>query len=164
LREQGYTIDYNFEGEDASFLSDVVVVTDPPQLMRIIENIFSNIVKYADKSQLVYIFVDSEVDELTIKVVNSVSKTANEAQRNGIGMKSCMKLSNSMDIRFSYDECDGFFTTHMYIPIIPHINYDEVEEERGGFKQWLASTLEKWKSLTKKVFLGTFSGNRREKK
>ena len=164
LREQGYTIDYNFESEESTFLSDVIVVTDPPQLMRIIENIFSNIVKYADKLQPISIFVDSEVDEMTIKVVNLVDKNANEAQKNGIGMKSCMKLSNAMDIRFSYDECDGFFTTHMYIPIIPQINYDEVEEEKGGFDQWLASTLEKWKSLMRKVFLGTFSGNRREKK
>jgi len=146
LREQGYDIQYNYEKENAEFLSDVVMVTDPAQLMRIVENTFSNIFKYADKSAPVSIFTDSEVDEMTIKVSNSVSENIDEAQRNGIGLKSCMKLANAMDIRFSYGEENGIFDVTMYVPIIPHIDYSESEDEESeGVTGWMNSVLEKLK-------------------
>ena len=101
LREQGYTIDFNFEEEDNAFLSDVIVVTDPPQLMRIVENIFSNIMKYADMEKPVSIYVGADADEMTIKVSNYSRSNPDEAQKNGIGLRSCMKLANAMDVRFS---------------------------------------------------------------
>ena len=135
LREQGYTIDFNFEGEENDFLSDIIVVTDPPQLMRIVENIFSNVMKYADKDKPVTVFVGAEVDEMTIRVTNYVRQNPDEAQKNGIGLRSCMKLANAMDVRFSSAEEDGVFNSVMYIPIIPHIDYSEGEDEEevGGF-------------------------------
>ena len=151
LREQGYEIDFNFEGESNEFLSDVVVVTDPPQLMRIVENIFSNVMKYADKEKRVTVFVGAETDEMTIKVCNSVAKNPDMAQKNGIGLRSCLKLANAMDIRFSSVEEDGEFTSLMYVPIIPNIEYsdDTGEEEGGGVGKWFRSAFEKCKSLVK---------------
>ena len=154
LREQGYNINYNFEQEGAGFLEDTVMVTDPAQLMRIVENIFSNILKYADKSAPVSIYTNSEIDEMTIKVSNKTSDNIDEAQRNGIGLKSCMKLANAMDIRFSYGEEDGVFLVTMYVPIIPRIAYDDTDDtdtdERSGFAKWLHHSLEKLKFWQKK--------------
>ena len=153
LREQGYDIEFNFEGEDNDFLENVIVVTDPPQLMRIVENLFSNIIKYADKEKPVTIYVDSDVDEMTIKVSNFIASTHDEAQKNGIGLRSCMKLANAMDIRFSTEEEDGVFTSLMYIPIIPDIDYSMVEttEESEGIPAWLESILAKYKSFMTKL-------------
>ena len=153
LREQGYTIDFNFEGEDNEFLSDTIVVTDPPQLMRIVENIFSNVMKYADKEKPVSIFVGAEVDEMTIKVTNHVAQKIDGAQKNGIGLRSCMKLANAMDIRFSSDGEDGVFNSVMYVPIIPHIEYSDTEgeEERGGFIGWLTYVFERLKNYSTKA-------------
>ena len=150
LREQGYTIDFNFEGEENDFLSDTIVVTDPPQLMRIVENIFSNVMKYADKEKPVTVFVGAEVDEMTIKVTNYVRPNPDEAQKNGIGLRSCMKLANAMDIRFSSAEEDGVFNSVMYIPIIPHIDYSEVEDEDnvGGFIGCINSIFKKLKKFS----------------
>ena len=154
LREQGYTIDFNFEGEDNEFLSDTIVVTDPPQLMRIVENIFSNVMKYADKEKPVSIFVGAEVDEMTIKVTNHVAQNIDGAQKNGIGLRSCMKLANAMDIRFSSDGEDGVFNSVMYVPIIPHIEYSDTEgeEERGGFIGWLTYVFERLKNYSTKAW------------
>ena len=156
LREQGYSIEYNFEGKDADFLGSVVMVTDPPQLMRIIENIFSNVIKYADKEKSITVYVDSFVDEMIIKVSNYPSKNPDQAQKNGIGLRSCMKLANAMDIRFSSSEEDGIFSSDLYIPIIPDIEYtdteaEEVEEEKKGFITWLSSVSEKLKSALLKT-------------
>ena len=153
LREQGYNIDFNFEGEGNDFLENVIVVTDPPQLMRIVENLFSNIIKYADKEKPVTIYVDSDIDEMTIKVSNFIASTHDEAQKNGIGLRSCMKLANAMDIRFSTEEEDGIFTSLMYIPIIPDIDYSMIEtvEESEGIPEWLESILEKYKNFMTKL-------------
>lgn len=157
LREQGYNISFNFEEKESDFLENVIVVTDPPQLMRIVENLFSNIMKYADKEKPVTIFVDSDTDEMTIKVSNFVSLAPDEAQKNGIGLRSCMKLANAMDIRFSTKEEDGVFTSLMYIPIIPDIDYSIIEntEESEGMPEWLESILQKcksfWKNLCAKI-------------
>ena len=152
LREQGYEIEFNFEAEENEFLSDVIVVTDPPQLMRIVENIFSNIMKYADKEKPVTVYVGSEIDEMTIKISNSVAKVIDSAQKNGIGLRSCMKLANAMDIRFSSEENEGVFTSLMYIPIIPNIEYTDDVVEEGGFSEWLRSVFEKFKTFSVKTW------------
>ena len=148
LREQGYNIEYNFENENSDFLDDVTMVTDPPQLMRIVDNLFSNILKYADVEKPVNVFIDSFTDEMLIKVSNYPSLNPDKAQKNGIGLQSCLKLANAMDIRFSSGEDDGIFSTEMYIPIIPHIDYhfneqEEMLDESEGFAGWLNSVLEK---------------------
>ena len=156
LREQGYTIDFNFEGEDNDFLSDTIVVTDPPQLMRIVDNIFSNVMKYANKDALVSVFVGAEVDEMTIRVTNRVRPNPDEAQKNGIGLRSCMKLANAMDVRFSSAEEGGVFNSVMYVPIIPHVVYDdEVDEVTGGFIGWLKSIFEKSLTFLKELCVRT---------
>ena len=148
LREQGYNIEFNFESESNEFLNNVIVVTDPPQLMRIVENIFSNIMKYADIEKSVTIFVGSNVDELTIKVTNYPNPNPDAAQKNGIGLRSCMKLANAMDIRFSSAEEDGVFTSLLYIPIIPVVEYTtENVVEKRGIVEWLKSIFKKSKSL-----------------
>ena len=149
LREQGYTIDFNFESEDNSFLSNTIVVTDPPQLMRIVENIFSNVMKYADKEKTVTVYVGRNTDEMQIKVSNYIRSNPDEAQKNGIGMRSCMKLANAMDIIFASREIDGVYVTEMSVPIIPDIEYGEgeSENERGGFIGWLRSVFEKLKKF-----------------
>jgi signal transduction histidine kinase len=154
LREQGYTIDFNFESENADFLENVIVVTDPPQLMRIVENLLSNIMKYADKEKEVSIKISAETDEMTIRVSNYVALNPDMAQKNGIGLRSCMKLANAMDIRFSSEEADGVFTSVLNVPIMPMVEYKDAdsEEEKRGIVKWLLSVSEKCKSFFKKAW------------
>ena len=149
LREQGYTIDFNFEECGNDFLEDVTVVTDPPQLMRIVENLFSNILKYADIEKPVTINIDADIDEMTIKVSNYVHPNPDEAQKNGIGLRSSMKLANAMDIRFSAEETDGIYTSVLCVPIIPNIDYASAEkkEDERGFSGWLKYVFKSFKSF-----------------
>ena len=154
LREQGYNIEFNFENEGSDFLDSVIVVTDPPQLMRIVENLFSNIMKYADKEKNVTIQIGLETEEMTIKVCNYPCANPDEAQKNGIGLRSCMKLANALDIKFTSGEEDGVFISSLSIPIIPEIDFSEItqEEETGGFVEWLRSALQKCKSFFAKAW------------
>ena len=157
LREQGYDIRFNFEDEDASLLEDVTVVTDPPQLMRIVENLLSNVMKYADKEKPVIITVGSGDEDMTIRVENYVAPNPDLAQKNGIGLRSCKKLATALDITFTSEEQDGIFTSHLSIPIIPSIEVVEIDttEESEGILKWLKSAFEKCKSFFVKLWQGT---------
>ena len=154
LREQGYIIEYNFEDEAADFLEHAVVITDPPQLMRIVENVFSNVMKYSDKDRPVSVNIVIDNTEMTIKVSNYISKNPNGAQRNGIGLRSCAKLANAMDIVFSSFEDGEIFTSQMKIPLLGAEEYGEIliEDEKRGFKKWMDSVLRKSKEISKKTY------------
>lgn len=154
LREQGYDIDFDFESDDSSFPDDVIVVTDPPQLMRIVENIFSNIMKYADVEKKIVIKIGVETDEMSIKVSNYVRSNPDEAQKNGIGLRSCMKLANAMDIQFTCGEDGGIYTSTLQIPIIPRPDpdADAANEEIGGLRKWMRSVSQKCKSFFAKTW------------
>ena len=154
LREQGYTINFNFEVEDNDFLGEIIVVTDPPQLMRIVENLFSNLMKYADKEKPITLFVDANSTEMTIKVSNYIGLNPDAAQKNGVGLRSCLKLANAMDIRFCSGEKDGIFTSELNIPIVPDLSQEPKTEaeERGGISAWLTSVLEKMSSWFQKAW------------
>ena len=157
LREQGYTIDFNFENEHAQFLDEVIVVTDPPQLMRIVENLLSNVMKYADKEKPVSITVGAEREGMTIHVSNYIAPNPDLAQKNGVGLRSCKKLANALDITFISEEKEGMFTSMLTVPIVPSLDDVELEnhDESEGFTKWLKSVLEKCKSFFVKLWQKT---------
>ncbi len=101
LNEQGYRVVINGGEGIPSAYSDVEVVTDAPKLMRIAENIFSNIMKYADKGYPVSISSTAEEDTLTVEIVNKVRTERDVAESNGIGLRTCIKLSELARIKFS---------------------------------------------------------------
>ena len=154
LREQGYTIDFNFENEHAQFLDEVIVVTDPPQLMRIVENLLSNVMKYADKEKPVSVTVGLANEGMIIRVSNYIAPNPDLAQKNGVGLRSCNKLANALDIVFTSEEQDGMFVSTLIVPIIPNLEDVELEdhEESEGFTKWLKSVLEKCKSFFAKLW------------
>ena len=153
LREQGYTIDFNFENEHNEFLDEVIVVTDPPQLMRIVENLLSNVMKYADKEKPVSITIGVDNEGMMIHVSNYIAPNPDLAQKNGVGLRSCKKLANALDIVFNSEEKDGMFTSTLIVPIVPSLEDVELEnhEESEGFTKWLKSVLEKCKSFFVKL-------------
>ena len=157
LREQGYTIDFNFEIEHVEFLEEVIVVTDPPQLMRIVENLFSNVMKYADKEKPVSVTVGLANEGMLIRVSNYIAPNPDLAQKNGVGLRSCNKLANALDIVFTSEEQDGMFVSTLIVPIIPNLEDVELEhhEESEGFTKWLKSVLEKCKSFFVKLWQKT---------
>ena len=94
---------------------------------------------------------------MTIKVSNYARPNPDEAQKNGIGLRSCMKLANAMDVKFTSGEEDGVFTSFLAIPIIPEIDFTAVAEEEniGGFAQWLKFIFKKCKGFFKKAWAKT---------
>lgn len=112
LGEQGYRIDV-MRTEDIP--KTLTVMTDAPKLMRIAENIFSNITKYADKSHPVSISTVYANDQVTVTIVNKTLQNTEMVESNGIGLKTCYKLAELIGISFSAEESDGIFTVRLAI-------------------------------------------------
>jgi signal transduction histidine kinase len=108
LRENGYEV--RFTSDDAA---DVSILTSAPELMRIIDNMFSNIRKYADKSSPVYISTTIEDDAVTIGFSNRIAKDSVLTESTGIGLKTCAKIAEIISCDFSYTKGDGVFESYI---------------------------------------------------
>ena len=104
MRESGYTVD--FDGLDYDSLLGMEVRTDAQKLIRIFDNVFSNVYKYADKSCAVSISAERREAELCIKFANVISNDTSRAESNGIGLKTCKKLAEYINAVFE-SENDG---------------------------------------------------------
>ena len=107
LTEHEYSVSVSISPEARSS----EIKTDPDMLMRIIENLLSNMLKYADKDQPVEIkvFVDGAFGKLTF--TNTVYKGPNQVETNGIGLKSCRKIAEALNMDLEFGESDGLYTT-----------------------------------------------------
>ena len=108
LREQGYDVKFTPLSQ-----SDVIVFTSAPELMRIIDNVFSNIRKYADRAYPVNIAVEVGEDKVTMTFSNRVAKDCSMAESTGIGLKTCAKIAELVSAEFSYMKSDDAFTARV---------------------------------------------------
>ena len=122
LGEQGYTVEVDEVG--ASLLSGYRVLTDATQLMRMIENFFSNIYKYADKDYPVSIgtWIEGSYENETVheklKLVftNRISKDIDKAESNKIGLKTCAKIAEALGIEMEISKTEEIFSVVLTLP------------------------------------------------
>ena len=110
MRERGYEVEV-VSGETYPQGADrPTVMTDAPKLMRIFENIFSNLMKYADRDMPITINVQRNEKTTDIQIVNSILRDTENVESNRIGLKTCRKLSEAIGAVFSATAEDGKFT------------------------------------------------------
>ncbi len=103
LTENGYKLDYTLDS--SAMPVGARVLTDAPKLMRIVDNIFSNVSKYADiESPIVFRSV-SDGERVTVEIKNRKKKNTDTAESNGIGLKTCQRLATF--VAESFEFCDG---------------------------------------------------------
>lgn len=117
LREQGYTVEIDSLASKSSAYYSVQVLTDAPKLMRIAENIFSNVTKYADKEKVVTVSTSVDENRLTVEITNFISKTADDAESNGIGLKTCRKLAELLGMGFSAEDDGELYRVVLDMPV-----------------------------------------------
>ncbi len=129
LREKGYEVSIHQDGELGD---DIAISTDAPKLMRIIDNLISNIYKYADNEHPIELTLNRAEEKLEIIFRNKVVKDKSQAESNGIGLKTCRKLCEALDIDFrcGTDPCgaDEFFVTRLTFKTV--VSRQEGEEEK----------------------------------
>ena len=106
LTESGYDVKF-----DISELleGNYIVRTDAPHMTRIIDNIFSNLYKYADMEREVYI-TGKKVDDTAVFEFKNTTKINSGAESSKVGLKTCKRLSEYILNSFDYGDEDGTFT------------------------------------------------------
>ncbi len=117
LSENGYKLEYAFDNDKLPAGS--TLKTDAPKLMRVVDNIFSNVTKYADKSKPVFVGGRVEQDLCIIEIKNQKPREKSEAESNGIGLKTCERLASFVAENFEVSETDTDFTVKLTIKIFP---------------------------------------------
>lgn len=121
LEERGITF---HRKTDAASLK---IAVDGSYLKRLFDNIFTNIRKYSDYGKPVDVIY--EVSEHTVKLVisNYIRKDRNEAESTRIGIKTCEKIAQEMNISFSVKEERRRYTVTLI--------FTEAEQRKTGKKE-----------------------------
>ena len=117
LTEKGYSV--VFDGDVNN--TEALVLTDAPKIMRVIDNVFSNIYKYADICSDIRISASIDEKYLSVDVRNMVSNSGDEVESNGVGLKTCKRLCEALSARFEYTEsCESGaeFSVRIDIPVV----------------------------------------------
>lgn len=114
LRETGYNVEFALDTPQSQ-LDDILLITDAPQLMRIVDNLFSNISKYADKSAPVLISIVLNSKKCNLTFTNKIRSDIVSVESNGIGIKTCEKLSTAINADFSVQNSGGIFSASLGI-------------------------------------------------
>ena len=84
---------------------------------RVMDNIFSNIIKYADPGRPVVLGVKCGDDGLTFYCENKTRTDKDIPESNGIGLRTCAKMMEEMGGKLSHGEVDGIFTVAVTLPM-----------------------------------------------
>lgn len=140
LTERGYEIRSNIE--ILNTVQGIEVKTDAPHLARVVENLFSNIYKYADKTVPVCIWLDINNENCKLTFTNGVAKNLENVESNKIGLKTCTKIANTLDIDFNVKSEDDVFTAEIVIPTyVEEVPLPQETEEKRGVRARLALAL-----------------------
>ncbi len=114
MRENGYEVELSMTNPEC--LTDLKVRTDAQSLLRIIDNVFSNLYKYADRSKPVNIAVSTEACEIIVEISNFIRKDGERVESNGIGLKTCKKLAELMGASFVFGGDENEYFAKLTLP------------------------------------------------
>ena len=91
---------------------------DLGHLRRIFDNLYSNILKYADRSQPVLLEKWVEADQIHIRLTNAVAADQPRAESNRIGLQTCDKLAKAMGAEVRCEKSPDRFQAEVILPLI----------------------------------------------
>ena len=115
MREMGY--DIRVDTIIGRLPGGSVIRTDAPNLMRIVDNVFSNLRKYADITKPISFNVNVMDGRLILECVNSIRTDNEGAESNGIGLKTCVRLASLIAEKFEYKKQDNYFVCSLSMKI-----------------------------------------------
>ena len=107
IGESGYNVDTT--AINHASLVGKKVVTDPQSLVRIFDNAFSNLYKYADKEKPIKISISAEACEIIVEISNHIRRDGERVESNGIGLRTCKKLAEQLNAGFEFGGNDNTY-------------------------------------------------------
>lgn len=102
-----YAASLSISGYQVAFKNleeDFTLETDVALLRRVFDNIFSNIKKYADKKQVIDIWVTMEKESLIIVLENVIDECLDVSESTHIGVKICRKVMETLGGQYENEE------------------------------------------------------------
>ncbi len=88
-----------------------------PYIRRVIDNLISNIRKYADKGEPVLVSMRKRNNSFVFEVSNTNADRAETTERNGIGLASCKRMIESLKGAFEVHKTEENFLVSVFLPI-----------------------------------------------
>ena len=95
-----------------------MIEADISTLRRLFDNLFSNIMKYADPSITVDVQGSIVQDRLRFFFSNYVKTDTARIESSRIGVKTCRKICEDLHGVFRAKELDGFYSTEILLPLL----------------------------------------------
>ena len=123
LINYGFEIDFEYTIPEVSMLADISGVR------RLFDNVFSNIMKYGDRTYHVRISAGMENGQIVVRLLNGVLSRSRKVESNKIGLKNCEKICIDMGGNFNYKEAEQVFSVRMAFPVHGEIKTGEETAE-----------------------------------
>ena len=94
------------------------VELDVQYLQRVLDNVFTNVQKHADKGKRVTVMARLEGDSLKIDVANGVPDRPNPVESTKIGLQTCRKILREMGGNFETHVGEGKFLAEISLPCV----------------------------------------------
>ena len=115
LRENGYSVSVDI---DSAQIGEKQVRIDAQSMIRMFDNIFSNIYKYADKENDISVRLTLVEQSVLVAITNKIRVDGERVESNGIGLKTCAKLAEHMNSEFTYSSDGKLFTASLKMPCV----------------------------------------------
>ena len=112
LSETGYTLESRGE------VPNVSLDIEEMYFRRVMDNIFSNIIKYAEPSSPIVLGVTCDDERLTFYCENKIRTGEEHPESNGIGLRTCEKMMEEMGGGMTFGENGEIFTIAITLPAI----------------------------------------------
>lgn len=109
--------DAGFSIERRDFEGECRLSTDPMYLKRVLDNLVSNLKKYADRTQPVVFLSQLTEGELSVCVSNSVARSLERVESTKIGLRTCEKIMQAMGGRFEIAKDEDHFAATFTLPV-----------------------------------------------
>ena len=114
LTESGYLLETVVE--EGALSESPVVVTNAPGCMRIVDNLFSNMRKYAEPSAPICFYVREDESFVHLRVENKIKEHTEDVESTGIGLKTCERIAKNVGMRFETRAEEDTFTVSIALP------------------------------------------------
>ncbi len=126
LINYGFDVDFDYRVPEG-----VEIEADVSGLRRLFDNLFSNIMKYAEKAVPIKILAEVQGDKIFVTATNGIREDSRNVESNKIGLKTCEKICKDMGGDFNYTDEENIFTVNTTLRVYHEKTVEEKVSEEG---------------------------------
>lgn len=111
LQSKGFSVETDFHPLHGSIAVNLEL------LRRAFDNIYSNLLKYADPAKPIRIAFQRKESQITLSICNAVSPQRNSRESTNIGLNTCRRILEYHGGTFETREQDGRFEVYLTLPV-----------------------------------------------